>query len=158
MALQFICHELDSVFGSFILLCSIILDEMLEIYNSRHLAACLWGFFRTHEALWYPEPETQAWETGHSVENHFPVSAALPAVSAFPLSPTLVWLSVCSDMAGARTHELACFSKRIVLIWNWQRSRKYFPNWGWLMECVWGGLRTKQKVEKGTRTRRDKEV
>lgn len=56
------------------------------------------------------------------------------AASAFslslpiPLSPSLrlVCLPLCWDMAGPRT--LACFSKSIVLIWNWQRSRKYFPN------------------------------
>lgn len=69
-----------------------------------------------------------------------PVSDALPAISAFPLLPGLVCLPVCSDMAGARTHELACFSERIVLIWNWQRSRKYFPNWGWLMGWEGGDL------------------
>lgn len=63
-----------------------------------------------------------------------------PAISAFPLSPRLVCLPVCSDMAGARTHELACFSERIVPIWNWQRSRKYFPNWGWLMGWEGGDL------------------
>lgn len=53
------------------------------------------------------------------------MSKALPAQSAFPLSPKLT-LPVCLDMAGAHTHELACFTKRIVLIWNWQRGRKSF--------------------------------
>lgn len=110
------------------------LEETLERHFSEsfssNLSACVWGFIGTREALWYPELETRAWETGRCVENRLPVSDALPAISAFPLHTRLVCLPVCSDMA----HELACFSKRIVLIWNWQRGRKYFPNWGWLME------------------------
>lgn len=85
----------------------------------------------------------RAWETGCVVENHFPVSDALPTISAFPLSPRYVCLGV-RIWQGARTRELACFSERIVLIWNWQRGRKYFPNWGWLMDreggkSGWGG-------------------
>lgn len=69
--------------------------------------ACSWVSFRTREALCC----------------RLRLEDALPAVSAFALSSTLA----CLDVAGARTHELACFSG-IVLIWNWQRGRKYFLN------------------------------
>lgn len=135
-----------------------ILEGTLERHFSRsfscNLSACVWGCARTWEPLWYPERETQAC----GVETRLPVSDALPAISAFPRSPRLVRLPVRSDMAGARTHELACFSERIVLIWNWQRSRKYFPNWGWLMgweggEVGGGGGEAGSWVRDGERNR-----